>query len=621
MAAKLAHDAVPTVGPAKESCAQWIVVTTIHAPSRQLRRLAAQPGWRLVVVGDRATPKEWELPGAVFLGAEQQAALGYRLCALLPWGHYARKNIGYLYAIAHGARVIYDTDDDTEPIGSLAPLAETRALPIMRAASGFVNTYEYFGWHGAWPRGYPLQLITTPSDCNVGAATACRVGMEQTVIDGEPDVDAVLRLTRAHDHVTFGDRRAAQLAPGTLSPCNSQSTFFHQTAFAALYLPSGVNMRACDVWRGYAAQRLLWRAGLAMAVSGAAARQERNAHDLLRDFRDEVEMHLKLPALIAALCAWRGVGGVSVDSMAAGLRDMTAHVVAQPNTLLPRSEVALVDAWVADLEVACAAGSAGPTSASDVTMSDAKIAATSARAAVVSDVVSGTASCAEASAKRGPTVLPAPTAPTKWPSLDAALRALPDVEGADDLWIVVGARGCGAWSALAHLLDAKGLPVTMLHHGDPEAELTASASGFAECVDGRTFAPRPAGDATGEAAAGETRAAPMAPSVAGKSADAGRSSAGTRAPAPTGVLVVHWDWASARAAGLASVRSPWILRARSYGRQAVVVVQDSGLVPRECRAVPHTMFEFARGGPCVVRRGGEERQFTYEAACSLARYI
>ena len=30
----------------------------------------------------------------------------------LPWQSFGRKNVGYLYAIANGAEVIYDFDDD-----------------------------------------------------------------------------------------------------------------------------------------------------------------------------------------------------------------------------------------------------------------------------------------------------------------------------------------------------------------------------------------------------------------------------------------------------------------------------------------------------------------------------
>ncbi|ETN70754.1 hypothetical protein NECAME_14556 [Necator americanus] len=41
----------------------------------------------------------------------------YRIMGSLPYNSYARKNIGYLYAISNGAEWIYDTDDDNKPFG------------------------------------------------------------------------------------------------------------------------------------------------------------------------------------------------------------------------------------------------------------------------------------------------------------------------------------------------------------------------------------------------------------------------------------------------------------------------------------------------------------------------
>ena len=54
-------------------------------------------------------------PNCVFLSVEKQKTLGYRIHDLIPYKSYARKNIGYLYAIQHGAKVIYETDDDNCP--------------------------------------------------------------------------------------------------------------------------------------------------------------------------------------------------------------------------------------------------------------------------------------------------------------------------------------------------------------------------------------------------------------------------------------------------------------------------------------------------------------------------
>jgi hypothetical protein len=69
-------------------------------------------GWKVVIVGDKKTPSDWNYTNCVYLSIEKQKNLGYRIHDLVPYGHYGRKNFGYLYAIQHGARVIYETDDD-----------------------------------------------------------------------------------------------------------------------------------------------------------------------------------------------------------------------------------------------------------------------------------------------------------------------------------------------------------------------------------------------------------------------------------------------------------------------------------------------------------------------------
>lgn len=91
---------------------KWIVVTTINYPTKALQQFVAQSDWRVVVVADKKTPADWNLPNCEFLSVEKQQNLGYQILPYLPWNHYCRKNIGYLYAIQHGATVIYDTDDD-----------------------------------------------------------------------------------------------------------------------------------------------------------------------------------------------------------------------------------------------------------------------------------------------------------------------------------------------------------------------------------------------------------------------------------------------------------------------------------------------------------------------------
>lgn len=69
-------------------------------------------------VADTKTPLDWQAPTNVdFLSVAKQHELGYKITSLLPYKSYARKMIGYLYAMEHGAQVIYETDDDNAPRG------------------------------------------------------------------------------------------------------------------------------------------------------------------------------------------------------------------------------------------------------------------------------------------------------------------------------------------------------------------------------------------------------------------------------------------------------------------------------------------------------------------------
>jgi len=101
-------------------CESWAVVTSIFKPSDSVRRAGKLDGWCLVVVGDKKTPTDYlkamemDLTEIVFLSAEDQEILAKDddFVANTPWNHFARKNIGFLYAIRHGARFIFDFDDD-----------------------------------------------------------------------------------------------------------------------------------------------------------------------------------------------------------------------------------------------------------------------------------------------------------------------------------------------------------------------------------------------------------------------------------------------------------------------------------------------------------------------------
>ncbi|KAI8741865.1 glycosyltransferase STELLO1, partial [Biomphalaria glabrata] len=139
---------------------KWIVVTSIHPPTDDVKYLAQLPGWRVVVVGDVKSPANWSYQNCDFLSIGRQKLLNFKITDSLPYKSYARKNLGYLYAILNGAKFIYETDDDNRPSDNLEGFIYTPETPgLMYAGKQLFNPYQHFGQSTLWPRGYPLSKI------------------------------------------------------------------------------------------------------------------------------------------------------------------------------------------------------------------------------------------------------------------------------------------------------------------------------------------------------------------------------------------------------------------------------------------------------------------------------
>ena len=324
-----------------------VVVTTINAPTRAVIEIQARArdlGATFYVIGDSKSPPDYDLPGARWLDVAGQKATGLRFAQLCPVRHYARKNIGYLLAMRDGASVLIETDDDNIPRdGFWAP--RQRVSQAQRVEQpGWCNAYRYFSDALIWPRGLPLDRIHDPVAALVpGARSDCPI--QQGLADENPDVDAVYRLVLPLPQ-NFAPGREVVLGPGVWCPFNSQNTTFWREAFPLLYLPFHCSFRMTDIWRSLVAQRLSWECGWDLLFHSSTVFQERNAHDLMRDFAEEVPGYLhneRIRKTLEDLPLERGVGALSANLHRAYQALIALDVVGA-------EEAALLDAWRADLD-------------------------------------------------------------------------------------------------------------------------------------------------------------------------------------------------------------------------------------------------------------------------------
>eukprot|EP00081_Caenorhabditis_elegans_P013959 NP_493110.2 Uncharacterized protein CELE_F56H6.9 [Caenorhabditis elegans] len=301
---------------------RWIVVTSVSQPTEDVKRLAAIEDWNLVVVADTKTPLDWKLENVHFLSVAYQKQLPFTLVSELPYKSYTRKNIGYLYAISKGAEWIYDTDDDNKPYDKLGlkqfdyedQVSGVRFLP--QNASGIsqrlFNPYRFYGMDGMWPRGFPLEHFekhTNGNNSQVLCYKMKRAAVQQGLVHHDPDVDAIYRLLNADKNnglnVEFNKfAPPITLSVGTYSPWNSQNTLFHKSAFHTMFLPTTVSFRTTDIWRSFISQKILHLSGLTVSFVSTNAVQFRNAHDYLKDFKNEKQVYEDSGKMIEFLHNW-----------------------------------------------------------------------------------------------------------------------------------------------------------------------------------------------------------------------------------------------------------------------------------------------------------------------------
>ena len=128
-----------------------------------------------------------------------------------------------------------------------------------------------------------------------------RALVQQYLADGDSDVDAIYRLT-SNKEVKFKPGLTIFLEDGQICPFNSQNTIWYADAFPLLYLPSFVSFRMTDIWRSFIAQICLYKLGEKISFSSPTLYQERNEHNLLSDFNEEIAGYLNNEKIIDVLC-------------------------------------------------------------------------------------------------------------------------------------------------------------------------------------------------------------------------------------------------------------------------------------------------------------------------------
>lgn len=327
-----------------------LVITSIandsHPVLNQYAVEASQHQISFIVIGDTKSPVEFNLEGCHFYSIKHQQSLSFELAKKLPTAHYARKNLGYLIAIQDGVDVIIETDDDNLPMPSFWHNRTRVQSARLLHNKGWVNVYKYFTEKHIWPRGFALEKILESPPPTPSELTQIQCPIQQGLTDDNPDVDAIYRLTSTLP-IVFEQTDSVAIGAGTICPFNSQNTTWFKEAFPLLYLPSYCSFRMTDIWRSYIAQRIAWTCEWPILFHKSTVRQERNEHNLMSDFHDELigyKSNLEIFRVLGELNLNDGIDNIP-DNMIKCYQELVDL------GFFSLEEIKLLHAWLNDISI------------------------------------------------------------------------------------------------------------------------------------------------------------------------------------------------------------------------------------------------------------------------------
>ena len=284
---------------------KYIVTTTINPPTLATIKYSRKEDWTLIVVGDTKTPHyEYENLNCIYLSPEYQEKTYPELSETIGWKSIQRRNIGFVEAYNPGADIVATVDDDNIPYddwGTNVVVGETVEIDFYNTDLGVFDPLSVTEHNQVWHRGYPIDLVPYRDRVSYGGKLKRRVLVQADLWDGDPDIDAMARLS-IRPIVKF-DKIQGPYGSLSISPFNSQNTFLAREVIPYYSVFPHVG-RMDDIWGGYVLQHYFPKS---VVYNKASVYQDRNVQDLVTNLEKEIIGYRYTTDLIRSLSEWESI--------------------------------------------------------------------------------------------------------------------------------------------------------------------------------------------------------------------------------------------------------------------------------------------------------------------------
>lgn len=277
-----------------------LITTTIRVPKVLELYRSFDSDVQIFVTGDRKTPHNEVrafvegLGNATYYSDADQEDLGYASSPIIGWNKIMRRNIATLEALKSGADIVVTVDDDNLPISRdyFTQIEQTLTQPYMGLVADVPSQRFNIGEFltpKVYHRGFPYEFRHQDLNVRLAPKTNGRIGVVAGLWFGDPDIDAMERITNRPLVLQMSDMARAGLAvaPGCFTPFNSQNTAYRRELVPLMMVLIGVG-RYDDIWGSYIAQRVMLEDEFMVRFGEPFVWQERNPQNLWRNLRDEL---------------------------------------------------------------------------------------------------------------------------------------------------------------------------------------------------------------------------------------------------------------------------------------------------------------------------------------------
>ena len=273
----------------------YIATTTINRPTKALKLFAKNKNCKLIVSLDKKS-KDFELKNSIVLSTKYQEKKWPRLSKLVGWNCIQRRNFAILEAYERGAEKIALIDDDNIPYNNWFKnifLNKQIKCNEIKTNKKIFDPVGFTNHSNLWHRGLPLELVNNRK-YKKEKKQLIKPDIQANFWNGDPDIDAVCRMIFKPE-CNF-KKNFFPFFSKKISPFNSQNTLITRKVIKDYFLFPHIG-RMDDIWASFYVTSKKYR----VLYNEPTVYQQRNVHNLIKDFKDEYIGYVNSLKLVESL--------------------------------------------------------------------------------------------------------------------------------------------------------------------------------------------------------------------------------------------------------------------------------------------------------------------------------